>query len=86
MIGRLFESLETQTQARFRDSVAPLIATLGDLRAFKRTAKRLIAHPSIVSGTMNLLEPELPLFDQLLKERTPKGSKEKTLLKAKLMF
>ena len=70
-IGRLFESLETQ--ARFRDSVASLIAALDDLPAFRRTAKRLIAHPSIVSGAKNSLAPELPLFDQFLKQRTPKG-------------
>jgi superfamily I DNA/RNA helicase len=70
-LGQLFESLETENQVC--SSITVLIAALAELPAFKRSAKRLTAHPAIASRVIDRIEPSLPLFEQLLVKRLPKG-------------
>jgi DNA helicase II / ATP-dependent DNA helicase PcrA len=70
-IGRLFESVHTETP--LCGSLYCFIQALDQLPAFKRSAKRLIAHPGLAFLSARSNERSLPLFDQLLSQRLPKG-------------
>jgi DNA helicase-2/ATP-dependent DNA helicase PcrA len=70
-IGALFASVQTESQ--LCASLHHLIPALGELKAFKRSAKRLSAHPALASRAIRTELPQLPLFDQILAQRLPKG-------------
>jgi len=70
-IGRLCTSLGSGQPLSY--SVPALIEALEELPAFKRAAKRLTAHPAIAVRSLCHVQPSLPLFDQFLANRTPKG-------------
>jgi DNA helicase-2/ATP-dependent DNA helicase PcrA len=70
-IGQLFDTLRSDKQ--LSSSFPVLIEALTEFPAFKRAAKRLTAHPAIASRNVASVVPSLPLFDQILTGRLPKG-------------
>lgn len=70
-VGKLFGSLQSGNQ--LCESIQTLIAALAEFPAFGRAARRLTAHPAIASRVVEHVVSTLPLFDQLLLKRLPKG-------------
>jgi DNA helicase II / ATP-dependent DNA helicase PcrA len=70
-IGQLFSCIQTEPQ--LCHSLNSFILALAELPAFTRSAKRLHAHPALVRLAVGSNEPALPLFDQILGQRLPKG-------------
>ena len=71
----LFSNLlkECQKFDRLHDLIPEFLDTIKQIKEFKTTAQRVIAHGKISSETISNVSPQLSLFDKLRVNRHPRG-------------
>ena len=69
-IGQFLSSSLREDLAK---AVSKLVDALAELRAFKRCARRIDAHPAITRWHIRRVDEQLPMFDDLRAHRIPKG-------------